>query len=147
MSMSNRAEVQALFDLSGRVAIVTGGSRGIGFAIANGFALAGARVVIASRKAEACGEAVQRIEASGAQALAVPTHVGDPEALEGLVERTVEHFGQLDIVVNNAANALALPMGQITLRRGRRPRRPTSARYSSWCNTPCPTCPRAGTRR
>jgi NAD(P)-dependent dehydrogenase (short-subunit alcohol dehydrogenase family) len=115
MSMSNRAEVQALFDLSGRVAIVTGGSRGIGFAIANGFALAGARVVIASRKAEACGEAVQRIEASGAQALAVPTHVGDPEALEGLVERTVEHFGQLDIVVNNAANALALPMGQITL--------------------------------
>jgi NAD(P)-dependent dehydrogenase (short-subunit alcohol dehydrogenase family) len=103
-----------LFDLTGRVAIVTGGSRGIGEAIAKGFAAAGAKVVIASRKAEACESVVQQIIATGGEAIPVPTHLGELEGLENLVSQTTDHFGQIDIIVNNAANPLALPVGQIT---------------------------------
>ncbi|MDG2304188.1 MAG: glucose 1-dehydrogenase [Candidatus Binatia bacterium] len=110
----NREQLDKMFDLSGRVAIVTGGSRGIGKAIAGGFAAAGAKVVIASRKANACDATVAEIEATGGEALAVPTHLGDIGALENLVRATVDRFGGVDIVVNNAANALALPVGQIT---------------------------------
>ncbi|HTO00982.1 MAG TPA: SDR family oxidoreductase, partial [Microthrixaceae bacterium] len=102
------------FDIAGRVAIVTGGSRGIGRAIALGFASVGAHVVIASRKAEACEATVEEIRTEGGSALAVPTHVGDIEQLEALVAATVDQFGQLDIVVNNAANPLAMPIGSIT---------------------------------
>ena len=93
---------------------MTGGSRGIGRSIAEGYALAGAKVVIASRKAEACNDTVAAIEAGGGEALAVPTHMGDLEQLRVLADRTVEHFGGIDILVNNAANALAMPFKQMT---------------------------------
>jgi NAD(P)-dependent dehydrogenase (short-subunit alcohol dehydrogenase family) len=110
----DRQELLGRFDLTGRVAIVTGGSRGIGRAVAHGFAAVGAKVVVASRKADACDEAVASISAAGGTALAVPTHMGDLDALGTLVDRTVEAFGGVDIVINNAANALALPLGSIT---------------------------------
>jgi NAD(P)-dependent dehydrogenase (short-subunit alcohol dehydrogenase family) len=109
-----RSDVLGRFDLTDRVAVVTGGSRGIGFAIARGFAAVGAKVVVASRKAEACERAVAVLREGGAEALAVPTHVGDLGQVATLVERTVEHYGALDVVVNNAANALAQPVGSIT---------------------------------
>ena len=102
------------FDLRDRVAVVTGGSRGIGRAVAAGFAAVGARVVVASRKAEACEETVDAIRAAGGSALAVPTHVGRLDDLARLVERTADEFGRIDIVVNNAANPLAQPLGAIT---------------------------------
>ena len=114
MAMRTREELQARYDLTGRVAIITGGSRGIGRAIAETYAAAGAAVVVASRKAEACAEVADAIRATGARALAVPTHAGQLDQLERLVETTVGELGGVDIVVNNAANALGLPIGSIT---------------------------------
>ena len=104
----------SLFDLSSRTAIVTGGTRGIGRAIAEGFGCAGARVVVASRSAESCAAAEERLSSAGFEALAVPTHMGDIEAVERLAAATVERFGGVDVIVNNAANALAQPIGAQT---------------------------------
>jgi NAD(P)-dependent dehydrogenase (short-subunit alcohol dehydrogenase family) len=95
-----------LFDLSGRVAIVTGGSRGLGRAMAMGFARRGAQVVIASRKAEACDAAVGEIRDAGGDALAHATHVGRTDEIDALLAATVDRYGRLDILVNNAANPL-----------------------------------------
>jgi NAD(P)-dependent dehydrogenase (short-subunit alcohol dehydrogenase family) len=110
----DREKLNALHDLTGRVAIVTGGTRGIGRAIAEGFAAAGAGVVVASRKADACAETEAHLRGMGVDALGVPTHLGDLDAINHLVERAAEHFGRIDIVVNNAANALTLPLGRLT---------------------------------
>jgi NAD(P)-dependent dehydrogenase (short-subunit alcohol dehydrogenase family) len=111
----NRAELNRLHDLTGRVAIVTGGTRGIGRSIAEGFLAAGAKVVVASRKADACASTEAHLRSMGGEALGVPTHMGDVDAVNALVDRTVAEFGRLDIVVNNAANALTLPLGQLTM--------------------------------
>lgn len=110
----DRAKLAALHDMTGRVAIVTGGTRGIGRAIAEGLTAAGAKVVVASRKAEACAETEAHLAAMGGDALGVPTHLGEIDALQELVARTVDRFGAIDVVVNNAANALAQPLGQLT---------------------------------
>ena len=110
----DRAKLAKLFDMTGRVVIVTGGTRGIGRALAEGFVAAGARVAVASRKAEACEETAAHLRAMGGEAIGVPTHMGDLGSLEALVARTVDAFGGVDVVVNNAANALAQPVGEYT---------------------------------
>lgn len=110
----DREKLGRLFDLGGRVAIVTGGTRGIGRAIAEGFVAAGAHVVVASRKPDACAETERHLASQGGEALGVPTHLGELSGLRHLVERTVERFGRLDIVVNNAATALSQRVGEIT---------------------------------
>jgi len=108
------AGLRTLFDLTGRVAIVTGGTRGIGRAIAEGFVAAGASVVVASRNPEACAETEAHLKAAGGTALGVPAHLGDLAALDRLVTATLDTFDRLDIVVNNAATGLAQPLGQLT---------------------------------
>jgi NAD(P)-dependent dehydrogenase (short-subunit alcohol dehydrogenase family) len=110
----DRAKLDTLFDLTGRVAIVTGGTRGIGRALAEGFVAAGAKVVVASRKVDACEETAAHLTAMGGEALGVATHLGDLDGLAPLVSQTVDRFGRLDIVVNNAANALTMPLGAFT---------------------------------
>jgi NAD(P)-dependent dehydrogenase (short-subunit alcohol dehydrogenase family) len=91
------------FSLAGKVAIVTGGSRGIGRSIALGLAEHGADVVIAARKPESLEEAVSAAKATGRRAIGVPTNVRDLDALKNLVDETVKQMGRLDILVNNAA--------------------------------------------
>lgn len=110
----NPEKLKGLFDMSGRVVIVTGGTRGIGRALAEGYVCAGAKVVVASRKADACKETEEHLRALGGDAIGVPTHLGDLDDLAGLVRRTVDEFGGIDVVVNNAATALAQPIGEYT---------------------------------
>ena len=107
------AALNSLFDLTGRVALVTGSSRGLGRAVARGFARAGASVVICSRKLESCRETVVEIEADGGRALAVDVNMSDPDAPARLVAATLGGFGRLDILVNNAATVLDRPLHRV----------------------------------
>ena len=111
----NRDAFDRLFDMTGRTVVVTGGTRGIGLALAEGFLLAGANVVVASRKPDACEQAAEHLRGLGGQAIGVPTHLGDVDDLAALVQRTVDEFGGIDVVVNNAANALTQPLGEMTV--------------------------------
>jgi NAD(P)-dependent dehydrogenase (short-subunit alcohol dehydrogenase family) len=98
------------FRLDGKVAVVTGGSRGIGAAVARGFAMAGAEVVIASRKFDNCVTAADAIaEASGRRALPVACHVGRWEECDTLVDTVYREFGRCDVLVNNAGMSPLYP--------------------------------------
>jgi NAD(P)-dependent dehydrogenase (short-subunit alcohol dehydrogenase family) len=99
----------ALFDLTGKVALVTGGSRGLGREMIIAFANAGADVVIASRKLDNCRALAEQIEATGRRALPVACHVGHWDECDALVERAYEHFGAVDILVNNAGMSPLAP--------------------------------------
>jgi NAD(P)-dependent dehydrogenase (short-subunit alcohol dehydrogenase family) len=110
----DRQKLDRLFDMTGRVVIVTGGTRGIGRALAEGYVAAGAKVVVASRKADACKETEEHLKAMGGEAIGVPTHMGELASLQALVDRSVEAFGGIDVVVNNAATALAQNVGEYT---------------------------------
>jgi NAD(P)-dependent dehydrogenase (short-subunit alcohol dehydrogenase family) len=89
--------------LDGRIALVTGGSRGIGEAISLALAARGAHVVVSSRKAEACKEVVDEIRDAGGSAEALSCHIGDLEQIESALRRIEDAHGRLDILVNNAA--------------------------------------------
>jgi NAD(P)-dependent dehydrogenase (short-subunit alcohol dehydrogenase family) len=91
------------FDLTGKVAVVTGASRGIGEAVAIAFAEQGAQVVVSSRKQEGCDAVAARINAAGGKALAVACNIGDMAALADLFTTVQSTFGRLDVLVNNAA--------------------------------------------
>jgi len=95
---------QSLFDLSGKVALITGSTRGIGKSIAQEMARAGARVVISSRKAEACEQVRAEFEKEGFEVLAQPCNVSRKEELQSLVDATRKRWGRIDIAVSNAAS-------------------------------------------
>lgn len=94
-----------LFDFTGRTVIVTGASRGLGRAIALGFAEAGANVVVSSRKREGCDAVVGEIEVLGGRAAAIACHTGQWDALPGLIDGALAAFGRIDTLVNNAGIA------------------------------------------
>jgi 2-deoxy-D-gluconate 3-dehydrogenase len=95
-----------LFDLKGRLALVTGGNGGIGLGMAKGFAEAGAAVMLAARKAEKAEAALAELKRLGAEAAFVAVDVTDEASCRAMVETTVERFGRLDILVNNAGMAI-----------------------------------------
>ncbi|HST20383.1 MAG TPA: SDR family oxidoreductase [Blastocatellia bacterium] len=106
---------KSLFDLSGKTAIITGSTKGIGRAIAEALARAGAKVVISSRKADACEEVAASIKSEGGEAAAIACHIGKREDVEHLVSETKNQFGQIDILVCNAAvNPYYGPMAGLT---------------------------------
>ena len=95
--------LEKMFDLTGRVVIITGGSRGLGREMAFGCAYAGADVVIASRKLDACERTAAEIEkATGRQAMPYPLHVGRWNEIEPFVEAVCDRFGAVDVLINNA---------------------------------------------
>lgn len=91
-----------LFDFTDKVVLITGGSRGLGRAMAHAFAERGADLVIASRKLPACETVAREVEALGRRAMAHACHVGHWDELDGLVKATYERFGRIDVLVNNA---------------------------------------------
>ena len=105
------------FDFRGRVVLVTGGSRGLGRAMALGFADQGAQLIIVSRKEQSCRQVADEITAGGGSAVALPGHVGDWASLDGLMEAAVQAFGRLDVLVNNAGIA---PVAESSAAMGRR---------------------------
>ena len=101
--MGAPAMTHTLFSMAGKVALITGSSRGIGRAIAEAFAQAGARVVVSSRKQDACDRVVRGIRSRGGEAVAIACNVSDREAIDSLVARTVERLDPVDVLVGNAA--------------------------------------------
>ncbi len=103
------ADTTDLFNLGGKVALVTGGSRGLGREMVLAFARAGADVVIASRKLAACEAVAKEVQAMGRRALPYACHVGQWEAIEQLVNAAYAHFGRIDVLVNNAGMSPLYP--------------------------------------
>lgn len=135
----NLTDFQSLYDLSGRTAIVTGGTWGIGYAIAEALGACGASVVVSSRKSDACTAAAKELHDKGYRALGVPAHMGELGDIDALVTATVDEYGGVDIVVNAAANPVAQPMGSYTPRRWASRSTSTCAGRCSWCRPRCRT--------
>lgn len=104
-----------LFDMTGKVALITGSTKGIGRSIAEEMARLGAKVVISSRKAEACEQVANELKAQGFEAMAIPCHVGKKDDLQNLVNKTNEAWGTIDVLVCNAAtNPVYGPTSEMT---------------------------------
>jgi NAD(P)-dependent dehydrogenase (short-subunit alcohol dehydrogenase family) len=110
-----RKNVKQLFDLSGRVAIITGGSIGLGRQMAEGLAEMGADVVLCARKKERCEQAAHDLEKLGVRALALACDVKDPASVKLMVDTTVAHMGRIDILINNAGISWGAPVEQMSL--------------------------------
>ena len=111
------SSVKELFDLSGHVAVVTGGATGIGLQMAKGLAEAGANIVICSRRLDVCEQAIAEIEKIGVQGLAVACDVTKADQVEALKDAVLKKFGRVDILVNNAGRAWVAPPEDTPLER------------------------------
>ncbi len=107
--------VQELFNLKGKTAIVTGGGRGLGKQIAEGFAESGANVVVCSRKVEACQEVSEDLKKHGVDSLALSCDVTNTDDIQHVVEKAVERFGRIDILVNNSGATWGAPVEEMPL--------------------------------
>ncbi len=103
-----------IFDLSGKIAIVTGGNQGIGLAISRGLATAGATIVIANRRPVEGQTAAESLEKEGLNAVAIPTDVSDESSIAALVSKVISDFGTIDILVNNAGVIVRKPAEDIS---------------------------------
>lgn len=104
-----------MFDFDGKVVLVTGGSRGLGKAMSRGFARAGAKVIVASRKLEGCRALVDSITAEGGDAWACAANTSSTDDLDKLVEASLDHYGRVDILINNAGTNIAQgPLTDVT---------------------------------
>ncbi len=101
--------IQQLFDLTGRVALITGGSRGLGLQIAEAYAEQGAKLVLTARKAEQLEESAETLRQQGAEVLPLPSDLSQPDAPEKLVQQIMNEWGQIDILVNNAGTTWGAP--------------------------------------
>ncbi len=96
------SSISSLFDIKGKVALVTGGATSIGYGIAEGFAEAGAHVAICSRRIELCRTAAQTLSRHGVETFATQCDVSSPDSVAAMVDAVIERFGRIDILVNNA---------------------------------------------
>ncbi len=103
-----------LFDFTGKVALVTGGSRGLGYTMVKALAQRGADVIVASRKLEACEAVAEEVRGLGRRALAVSAHVGRWEQCDELVAAAYREFGRVDILINNAGMSPACPSHEVS---------------------------------
>jgi NAD(P)-dependent dehydrogenase (short-subunit alcohol dehydrogenase family) len=107
--------VKQLFDLSGRVAIVTGGSIGLGRQMAEGLAEMGAHLVLCARKEERCHQAAEQLQQLGVKAIAVGCDVKNPASIQEMVEATLSQFGRIDVLINNAGISWGAPVEEMRL--------------------------------
>src|SRR6201998_3289432 len=107
--------VKNLFDLSGRVAIITGGSIGLGRQMAEGLAEMGASLVLCARKKERCEQAAAQLKQLGVKTLALSCDVKNPDQVHEVVQQTVSHFGRIDILINNAGTSWGAPVEEMRL--------------------------------
>lgn len=107
--------INDLFDLSGKTAVITGGGRGLGEQIAEGFAEAGANIVLCSRKEDACVEVANRLAKNGVQALGLRCDITKKEDITYVVNETIKRFGQIDILVNNSGATWGAPAVEMPL--------------------------------
>jgi NAD(P)-dependent dehydrogenase (short-subunit alcohol dehydrogenase family) len=111
------ASVKQLFDLTGRVSVVTGGATGLGLQMATALAEAGSNIVVCSRKQENCEQAAAEIEKLGVKALGLAADVTEPAQVEKVKDATLKKFGRVDVLINNAGKAWVAPAEELPLER------------------------------
>ena len=107
--------VKQLFDLTGRVAIITGGSIGLGRQMAEGLAEMGADLVLCARKQERCHQAAEELQQLGVKAIALACDVKNPDSIQEMVEATLSQFGRIDVLINNAGISWGAPVEEMRL--------------------------------
>src|SRR5277367_3301075 len=107
--------IREIFDLTGRVAVVTGGSVGLGRQMAEGLAEMGANLVLCARKQERCQQAAEELQKHGVQTLALACDVKDPASIRAVADAAVKQFGRVDILINNAGTSWGALVEDMTL--------------------------------